>query len=872
MRMRCLVSILVLSILSSAAVALDFAPTRAGEVQGVLDAMEYDAAGNLYVIGTFAGTLDFNPAAGVEDNKPSVSSSQDIFITRFNANGSYAWTQTFGGSNTDDLGDLKLGTNVLYVCGYFSGPNVGIGGAESFATNGPRDGFILSLDLATGNANTAFGGDGVVVLTGFNEETVESMVLSSSGTLFITGSFNSSDTGIDAPGTLASLGQTDVLIAALNATTGAPVTSFGGNGIQTFVGGGADFPTDLALTGNTLYACGYFDSLNAGIGALGSINSQGQEDFYILGLDATTGNPLPTFSGDGIQTFGGTTSELGYSMALQGGVLYVVGDVFSTNAGFSTLGSFGVSTQFISDWCVIAIDAATGLPVTTFGQAPGGFQSFGGSDIDNNSDMAAIGGSIYLVGRYAGTDAGVGGSGSLDAQGFLQGAIVSLSASAGTAQSSFDSDGVFEPFQLTDSFAYHATNQGTNLAVGGRFTSGLTSYVQRFNATTGAVMTGPVGGGGGGGGGGAQPKPALTTFLATPNPAERNQSVAFTADVKLKGNNKSATLDFGDGTPPLTLSGDSLVDSLKNGISRSFTADGAYEAKLTVTSSEQTEIATLFVIVGRNTQVNPVTGMVSTSIVTPGTVGVSIDISRVPGAVNISTNFSESLGREIVTGAIPTRASIASGIVVADSIATDAGGTQKGRVRKTIAVSSRNAQESGPNDEPPTAVVNVKKFSGSFTFDGTKTDKVGFMGELTLPATFQPAVKGATAEGLRIHVGVGNVLDSVRVDAKGKPIGESEQGRLKKFKISFPKTADKPAKISGSIELMNASAAGFDTEGIQPTLRTTESNLTKKGVSRSVQLAIVIDGIAYDTLAPVLFKLATDTETGKIQTRKVIAK
>jgi len=125
---------------------------------------------------------------------------------------------------------------------------------------------------------------------------------------------------------------------------------------------------------------------------------------------------------------------------------------------------------------------------------------------------------------------------------------------------------------------------------------------------------------------------------------------------------------------------------------------------------------------------------------------------------------------------------------------------------------------------------------------------------------------------LQIHVGVGNVLDSVRVDAKGKTIGASAQGRLKKFKISFPKTADKPAKISGSIELTNASAAGFDTEGIQPTLRLTESNLTKKGVSRSVQLAIVIDGIAYDTLAPVLFKLATDTETGKIQTRRAIAK
>lgn len=372
-------------------------------------------------------------------------------------------------------------------------------------------------------------------------------------------------------------------------------------------------------------------------------------------------------------------------------------------------------------------------------------------------------------------------------------------------------------------------------------------------------------------GGGKAPKPpktALTTFLATPNPATAGSAVNFTAAIALKGDNKSATLDFGDGTPPLTLNGDSLIDSFKSGVSRTYAAEGSYEAKLTISSSLQTETASVFVVVGSHTQVNPVNGMSSTSTLTPGMLSLSIDISKVSGATTVNTDFSESLGREVIQGLLPTRAVIATGIVVATSTATDGVGTEKAKVRKTVAVGSRVAQESGANDDPTDATLTVSKLSGGFTFDGSKTDKVGFSASVLLPATFKPDVKGSTAEGLLIHVAVGNILDSIRVDAKGKPLGDSTKGILKKFKIAFPKTADKPAKIGGSIELANASAAGFDTDGIQPTLRSTESTIAKKGVSRGIQIALVIDGIPYETLSPVLFQLNTDASAGKIQGRR----
>src|SRR3990172_8564668 len=79
-----------------------------------------DAVGNKYVIGyiTTFGPIDFNPGVGV-DLKSSIA-DQDCYVSRFNADGSYAWTQTFGGTGSaPGLGIAVSGTTV-YATVYFS--------------------------------------------------------------------------------------------------------------------------------------------------------------------------------------------------------------------------------------------------------------------------------------------------------------------------------------------------------------------------------------------------------------------------------------------------------------------------------------------------------------------------------------------------------------------------------------------------------------------------------------------------------------------------------------------------------------------------------------------------------------------------------
>jgi len=58
-----------------------------------------DSGGNTYVGGAFAGTVDFDPGAGT-DNR-TTSATEDTYISKFNADGSYAWTKTWGATGYD---------------------------------------------------------------------------------------------------------------------------------------------------------------------------------------------------------------------------------------------------------------------------------------------------------------------------------------------------------------------------------------------------------------------------------------------------------------------------------------------------------------------------------------------------------------------------------------------------------------------------------------------------------------------------------------------------------------------------------------------------------------------------------------------------
>jgi len=57
-----------------------------------------DASGNIYVVGYFSGTIDFDPGAGVAN---ATAVGTDIWFGKYSSTGNYIWAKQLTGGNND---------------------------------------------------------------------------------------------------------------------------------------------------------------------------------------------------------------------------------------------------------------------------------------------------------------------------------------------------------------------------------------------------------------------------------------------------------------------------------------------------------------------------------------------------------------------------------------------------------------------------------------------------------------------------------------------------------------------------------------------------------------------------------------------------
>src|SRR5688572_13368544 len=60
-----------------------------------------DDSGNVYIVGIFRGTSDFNPGPGL-DTISSIPNGGDIFFAKYDANGNYVWAKRIGTASVGD--------------------------------------------------------------------------------------------------------------------------------------------------------------------------------------------------------------------------------------------------------------------------------------------------------------------------------------------------------------------------------------------------------------------------------------------------------------------------------------------------------------------------------------------------------------------------------------------------------------------------------------------------------------------------------------------------------------------------------------------------------------------------------------------------
>jgi hypothetical protein len=313
-----------------------------------------DASNNVYVIGSFFGTLDFDPSTTNTANL--TASSIDIFFAKYDTDGNYIWAYNIGGGGFDFKNGNSIavdGSGNVYITGDFRGADVDFdpsaGGTANLSSNGDTDAFFAKYD-SNGNylwahqiGGTAYDG-GVVIR------------VDASNNVYISGAFSSSNVDFDpsAGGTtnLSSNGSLDIFFAKYDSN---------GNYVWAHGIGGTNKDSDRGMTvdGNgNVYITGYFQGFNvdfdpsAGGTALLSANRSTSSSIYVAKYNSN-GAYIWAYE------IGGDDSNNGAGIVLDGQENILFTGHFSENnadfdpitGGVAALNNQGQYDIFIAKYC-----------------------------------------------------------------------------------------------------------------------------------------------------------------------------------------------------------------------------------------------------------------------------------------------------------------------------------------------------------------------------------------------------------------------------------------------------------------------------------------------------------------------------------------
>lgn len=220
---------------------------------------------------------------------------------------------------------------------------------------------------------------------------------------------------------------------------------------------------------------------------------------------------------------------------------------------------------------------------------------------------------------------------------------------------------------------------------------------------------------------------------------------------------------------------------------------------------------------------------------------------------------------ETDTGQNPVHLYTQHGIYIADvHVTNDFTGVEAGHGRLTVLVSKAETGEATTLTDPPGNAITATALSGKFNFSGAKADSVNFAGTIPLPGGIDPGVAH------ELYIAIGNIVVKANIDSKGKGTQATGPKILKSLKLSYGKLKKGTLSAGGetlgvkcSFSAANLVANGFDTEGIESS--PADLVAPAKNVRRSIQVAMLLDGIPYVLKCPVDFTPSKDKKTGSIK-------
>lgn len=296
-----------------------------------------DISGKIYITGWFFSAVSTFGATNLI-NADNSTSTEDMFVVKYNSNGSVQWAKSAGGTNSDDgISVAADAAGNSYVAGWFNSTSLTFG-STTLTNAGGNDAYVVKYDV-NGNILWAIreGGTG--------SDAINSIVSDASGIISVAGGYTSSSITIGST-ILNNGGTQDFFLAKYNAIGSAVwAKSFGSSGF--------DFPSGIRLdSANNIYSTGSFksDSIIFGATTLHNQNSI-YYDLFLTKFDLN-GNVLWAKSA------GGMVDDKSYSVSVDpNGNSYVVGQFSSTSIVFDqdTVTALGNLDMFIAKNCVSGV-------------------------------------------------------------------------------------------------------------------------------------------------------------------------------------------------------------------------------------------------------------------------------------------------------------------------------------------------------------------------------------------------------------------------------------------------------------------------------------------------------------------------------------
>lgn len=349
-------------------------------------AMAIDGVGNRYVVGTFSGTVDFDPSP--KNYLVTSAGKADAFVSKFSFDGSHVWTRAIGGVQDDRATGVitDAANSNVYVTGIFAGTIV----------VDAKSGTSLTSPSGTGGFVARFAADNTFgwarAFAGSGSASARAITLGSFGDVYVGGSFsgridfNNTPAGKDE---ITSRGQLDGFVTKLAAAGDYRWTRvFAGLADDEVMGVGGDNAGNVIATG---YFLGSID-LDPATDVSDTYTSKGGTDFFILKLN-TNGQKVWA------HTIGGPGNDQPTGLAVNG-----LGDVL-VGGFFERTVAFNASNLALASDQLTAVGDRDGF-VTEYNSV-GSYswtRTFGGPGRDSVNAVAfGPAGEVYAAGQFVGT-------------------------------------------------------------------------------------------------------------------------------------------------------------------------------------------------------------------------------------------------------------------------------------------------------------------------------------------------------------------------------------------------------------------------------------------------------------------------------------